>query len=305
MSKSDKTEGLLERLLKEMRIIFDSVPAWIFYKDKENRFIRVNKTFADYMNMSKEELEGKTMFELYPKELAESYWKDDKEVIGSGNPKLGIIESIETKKGMAWVQTDKIPYRNEKGEIIGIIGFSIDITPRKEIEEKLLKANEEWDRTFNAISDPIFILNKDSVIIKTNNAFLEFIKKDESEIIGKKCHDVVHNTNTPWPNCPFEMVKLDNKPHIETIDDPKLGVTLLVTVSPILDKDNKIIGAIHIAKDMTEQKNLESELHRKISSLEKFKKVTVGRELKMKELKSKIKGLETIIDQNNYEKKQG
>lgn len=132
----------LKRQQEELEIILDSVPALIFYKDKENRFIRVNKVLAEIMGISKEQFEGKPLSDLYPKDRAEAYWKADKEVIASGKPVTNIIESTETKQGIRWVQTDKVPYRDAQGNIIGIIGFSIDITDRKRVEEELFKARK-------------------------------------------------------------------------------------------------------------------------------------------------------------------
>jgi PAS domain S-box-containing protein len=143
ITERKKAEAMLKKQQEEQQIILDSVPAWIFYKDKENRFIRVNKSFAEIMGMPKEKLEGKSLFDLYPKEQAEAFWKDDKEVMSSGNPKRNIIEPMKAGKGTLWVQTDKIPYRDEKDNIIGIIGFTIDITERKKAEEELKKLNEE------------------------------------------------------------------------------------------------------------------------------------------------------------------
>jgi PAS domain S-box-containing protein len=128
---------------EELQIIFDAVPAWIFYKDKENRFLRVNRAFCDIMEMSREELEGRSLYELYPRDQAEAYWKDDKEVMASGKPKRDILESMDHKSGRLWVRTDKIPYRNAQGVIIGTIGFSIEITAQKNMEDELRAAYEE------------------------------------------------------------------------------------------------------------------------------------------------------------------
>jgi len=126
----------LEQNRQETQTILDASPIMIFYKDRKNRFIRVNKALAEAMRLPKEGIEGKTALELYP-DQATSYLKDDKEVIASGKPRTGIIEPIDSAIGTRWLQTDKVPYRDLDGNIIGIIGFSIDITKRKEAEEKI------------------------------------------------------------------------------------------------------------------------------------------------------------------------
>jgi hypothetical protein len=73
-----------------------------------------------------------------------------KEVIASGKSKIGIIEPIDTATGTRWVQTDKIPYRDKEERIIGIIGFAIDITERKQAEEAL---EEEHGRLQKALDE--------------------------------------------------------------------------------------------------------------------------------------------------------
>jgi len=142
----------LEKRQQDLEIILDSVPALIFYKDRENRMVHINKIFAEFMGLKKEKIEGKSCFELWPRDLAEHYWRDDKEVIESGKPKLGIVEPMGTTKGEIWVQTDKIPYRDEKGDIAGVIGFAIDITDRKRAEEKLVELNRELVRSNERLS---------------------------------------------------------------------------------------------------------------------------------------------------------
>ena len=130
---------------EELQTILDSVPAMVFYKDTENRFIRTNRAIEDAMGFSKNELEGKSIFDLYPREQAEAYWRDDKEVLASGKAKYGIIEPMESRGGTLIVQTDKIPYVNEQGTVAGIIGFALDITAKRQAEESLRKAKDELE----------------------------------------------------------------------------------------------------------------------------------------------------------------
>jgi PAS domain S-box-containing protein len=139
----------LHKNQEELQIIMDSSPIMIFYKDRENTFIRVNKALAEATGLPKEAMEGKTVFEIYPNQ-AKDYWEDDKEVIAAGKPKIGIIEPIDAATGKRWVQTDKIPYRDKEGRIIGVIGFAIDITERKLAEDAL---EEEGRRLQQALDD--------------------------------------------------------------------------------------------------------------------------------------------------------
>ena len=117
------------------------------------------------------------------------------------------------------------------------------------------KETEEWWRTFDAISDLVFIQDKDFTITKANKAFAEAIKSKSQEIIGKKCYEIFHNRDASWPSCPFAKSRLDKKPHSEEVNDPHIGIPLLMSTSPIFDDDGEFIGSVHVAKDISKQKN--------------------------------------------------
>jgi mitochondrial fission protein ELM1 len=98
------------------------------------------------MKMPKEKLEGASLFDIFPKEQAEAFWADDKAVIASGKSKLNIVESMNSPSGILWIQTDKMPYKDEKGKIIGIIGFATDITSKKIAEDELKKHADDLEK---------------------------------------------------------------------------------------------------------------------------------------------------------------
>src|SRR5437867_8278239 len=140
-----QTEETVRRKEHEKQIILDSVPAMIWYRDKDNRILRVNKSAAESIGRSIEEVEGKRIEELYPAEAAQ-YHADDLEVIDTGKPKFGIVEPYHVASGEErWVQTDKIPYRDQSGAILGVIVCAVDITDCVRAEEALHKAQEELE----------------------------------------------------------------------------------------------------------------------------------------------------------------
>lgn len=121
-------------LREEMRVIFDAAPTMIWYKDWDNRILRVNRLGAETRGLSVAEMEGQPTEAFYPDEAAQ-YHADDLEVMRSGRPKLGILERHETAGGeKIWVRTDKIPYRDPSGAIIGVIVFATDVSDMKRAE---------------------------------------------------------------------------------------------------------------------------------------------------------------------------
>ncbi len=140
-----KSKKKYQYISQELEEIIDAIPGLVFFKDKKNNYVRVNRYIAEAHNMSKQELEGTSCFSLYPKEEAQQYWEGDLEVIESGKPKLNIEEKWEMKEGRRWLNTSKIPYIDENGEIKGIIGISIDITERKKTEQLKDQLNKELE----------------------------------------------------------------------------------------------------------------------------------------------------------------
>ncbi|BCA56009.1 hypothetical protein W02_31490 [Nitrospira sp. KM1] len=140
-----REEHMERRLLRsqiEQQALLDLIPAMVWYKDTHNCIVRANRRAAESINKTVAEIEGQSTYALYPEE-AEQYYQDDLVVITSGQSKLGIVELYQTASGeKRWVQTDKVPYRDRQGTIMGVLVLAQDITERRRAEETLRESHE-------------------------------------------------------------------------------------------------------------------------------------------------------------------
>lgn len=195
-----------------------------------------------------------------------------------------------------------------KQKTTSIDNLNAEIKERKRAEEELIKSHlkineaaNEWKRTFDSITDLVFIQDMDFRIVKANKSFLKAVGKTSEEVIGRKCYEVCHHADHPWPNCPFKETLVTRLPASSEVDDPNIGVPLLVTTSPVFDDNGRLIGSVHISKDISSIKKTQEELEKKNKELEKLDKLkndfvsTVSHELRTP-LSITKEGISLVLD---------
>lgn len=104
-----RAEQALQKIHRQQKAILDNIPDIAWLKDKESRFIAVNESFGKVCGVKSEDLVGKTDLDIWPRDLAERYRADDKEVMQSGKRKQ-VEEPLADKEGkMQWIETIKTP----------------------------------------------------------------------------------------------------------------------------------------------------------------------------------------------------
>ncbi len=118
---------------------------------------------------------------------------------------------------------------------------------------------KEYKILFDSLPDPIFILDNNFTIVKANLATCKALNRDITEIVGKKCYEIVHDDTKPPTNCPHKKLLADHKSHTEAISEKNLGGLNIVTTTPIFSTNGKLIGSIHVTRNIEELRKLREE----------------------------------------------
>ncbi len=171
-------------------------------------------------------------------------------------------ESVTVDKNLkgSWFHFHYSPVQAEDGEILGVCLCVLDITERKQMELQLQQANAEWQRTFDAVPDMISIIDGGFRLQRINRAMAESLNQTPEALIGRKCFHVIHGTDTPHPLCPHVRTHSDHQQHTAEIFFPFSDTHFLVTTAPIRDEQGDFIGVVHMARDITEQKQAQQAL---------------------------------------------
>ncbi len=135
-----------------------------------------------------------------------------------------------------------------------ITSLKNEIAEKEIVEKKIRLAYEEWQRTFNSISQPVSIHDREYRIIRANKAFSDFFKKSFRDLIGKKCFEIFHCSNGPLPNCPHTKTLETEINCSEELFEPTLNKHLRIITSPILNDTGECTGSVHITEDITDRK---------------------------------------------------
>ncbi len=120
------------------RAMIDQVPDYLFVKDTNSRFVIVNRAVAADLGLQPDDLMRKTDFDLHRRELASKFFADEQKVVSSGEPLLDIEEYVVDAAGKKqWLSTSKVPLRNDRNEVIGIVGVARNISDRKHAEDQI------------------------------------------------------------------------------------------------------------------------------------------------------------------------
>ncbi len=269
ISEQKQSKENLQRERTLLRTLIDNLPDAIYAKDTSCRKTIANP--ADVHNMglqSEADVLGKDDFDLFPKDVAEGFFADDQSVIQTGIPVLNREEYfIDAEGRKRWLETSKLPLKDERDKIIGIIGIGREITKRKNAEEALKHEKSVMEALMDNVPDSIYFKDRQCRLTKISRKMLNDLKmNDMSQVIGKTDVDLFGEE--------FGRKTLENDERLMAIGKPIVGLTesrkledgsfywTSTTKVPLRDNSGQIVGLVGITREINEFMKAQEERER-------------------------------------------
>ncbi len=251
-------EGKLIEEKQLLQTLIDALADPIFFKDIDGRYLLVNSAHLVRWNISREEVIGKTSFDIERlRDHADLYEVDNQTVIRTGDPIINREEPFTRTDGrQGWFLTSKFPLRDRSGSIIGIVGIARDITSRRAAEQELADEREKLRTILDALPDPVFVKDLEGRHILHNDATIRLFAL-HPEALGTTVYEM------PLPREHADRYSADDRFVIETgtpivnreepfqLQDGGEGC-LLTSKFPLRDSGGSIVGLIGIGRDITQ-----------------------------------------------------
>lgn len=254
--------------------IIDSLPLPIFYRDQNGVYQTCNAAHEKLIGISREQLVGKTVFDVQPQEIAEIYARRDSELFESPGDQVYETRILSSDGTLRDVVFQKAVIKNETGESIGIVGSIFDITERKKSEAKLERARESMiisSHMLHKIRAGIIIINADFKVIDSNESFAHLMGEeiaelyetipglkgaDVAELVPEVIFKMISNIMSTGENNLERDLKFKNKLlHISVVTIYKqrvIGAVIRDMSAPVLVRDEIISRAQRVNKQNIE-----------------------------------------------------
>ncbi len=259
ITKRKQAEKALQKTTQTLQSLIQASPVAIIAVDPTGN-VKIWSPAAERMFGWKEQEVLGLLNPIVTKEKQDEFRKLRERVL-RGESFTGVEVRRQKKDGTPIdISLSTAPLYDLEGNIIGIMGVMSDITERKKMEEQIFQIRQDWEDTFNIITDMITVHDKDFNIIRYNKAAEKILGLSWVNITKKKCYEFYHGTECPPNGCPSCQTFKTGVPATVEIFEPHLNMFIEIRAIPRFDSQHQIIGLIHVVRDITDRKKLEDQL---------------------------------------------
>ena len=225
----------------------------------EGKFISANLKLCDLFGYSESELKEMKFQDITHPEDIEIGSNAVKSMLSNKQSQVSFEKRYIHKKGQIIdVLVNSVVIRDNNNSPLFFFTQLVDQTETKKAKEQLLISHNKWQSTFDAMKNSVSIIDLEGKIIQCNKATIDLFDLNEENLTNLSCHQIVHGTDKPFPDCPMARMKISKKTESMIFQDN--NTWLKVNVDPLFDNNN-LIGAVHVISDISELKNAEEQVY--------------------------------------------
>lgn len=250
---SRKAEESLQKSEEKFRSLVDSTDDSIYLVDRHCRYLYMNKKHLSRLGLTERQALGREYSSFHSPEETNEFVDKVSSVFKTG--KSSMHEYNSRRDNRSFLQTFS-PVKEPDGTITAVTIVSKDITERKKVSEAILQSIQDWEDTFNSITDMITIHDRDFNIVRANKAAEKMLGLPFL-LPGTKCYKYYHGKDDPMEGCPSCDCLKTGMPVSFEMFEPYLKMYLEIRSIPRFDVNKKLAGLLHVVRDISERKKME------------------------------------------------
>lgn len=267
-----KMETALKKSEDKYRILIENADDPIAMINYHGEFLLVNKSAAVFFSCEEDNFRGKTMWEIFPQEQADSQMKNIRKVIENGEGEIFESKTIIRDKEY-YFSTNIQPMPVKNGEVGAVQLIARDITPMKMVEKALKKSEEKFREVFNNANDGISLHSVDEEglpgkFYEVNDVVCQRLGYTREELLFMGPKDIINSETRELMPKLMEKLKTENRATFEAVQITKNGEMITTEISNHLFKLQGKEMIMSITRDISERKKSENELLRILAGIE-------------------------------------
>ncbi|MDP2218372.1 MAG: PAS domain S-box protein [Methanolobus sp.] len=171
--------------------LLQTIPLPVFYKDVFGRYIGCNRAFEEFIGKSREEIIGKTVYDMGPGDIAQRYEAMDKELFGLPGKQTYEWKVRNSDGSERNVIFHKAAFDDSSGKTAGLIGVILDITDFKQAIDALKESERDVKAILNASTESVLLIDTSGIVLAANEAVAHRLGTDVETLKGKNVYDLI------------------------------------------------------------------------------------------------------------------